>query len=168
MNEKDMFLKTWEREFQTTLKVLKAFPGDKLEFKPHPRSMSARDLAWSFAMEDRMAVHGAVNGRIDMDEENFPKAPATLGEILAAYEKEHRDLAGKLKNLSEADLQKSVPYEMEPGKGGTVRAGDLLWFAVMDGVNHRGQFAVYLRMAGGKVPTIYGPSADEPDANGFF
>ncbi len=168
MNEKDMFLKTWEREFQTTLKVLKAFPTDKLEFKPHERSMSARDLAWSFAMEDRMAVRGAVNGRIDMDEENFPKAPATLAEILAAYEKEHWELAGQLKNLSEADLQKPIPYEMGPGKGGTVRAGDLLWFAVMDGVNHRGQFAVYLRMAGGKVPAIYGPSADEPDAEGFL
>ncbi|MGH8004382.1 MAG: DinB family protein [Limisphaerales bacterium] len=167
MNEKEMFLKTWEREFQTTLKVLKAFPEAKLEFKPHERSMSARDLAWSFPMEDRMAVLGAVNGKIDM-EENFPKPPATWAEILAAYEKEHRELAGKLKNLSETDLQKPIPYEMQPGKGGTVRAGDLLWFAVMDGVNHRGQFAVYLRMAGGKVPAIYGPSADEPDANGFF
>ncbi|HLG93775.1 MAG TPA: DinB family protein [candidate division Zixibacteria bacterium] len=166
MNEKDVFLKTWEREFQTTLKVLKAFPGDRLEFKPHERSRSARELAWSFPMEDRMAVNGAVGSRIER--EDFPKPPATLAEILAAYEKEHRELAGKLKNLSEADLNKSIPYEMEPGKGGAVRAGDLLWFAVMDGVNHRGQFAVYLRMAGGKVPAIYGPSADEPDANGFF
>ena len=29
-------------------------------------------------------------------------------------------------------------------------------------VHHRGQFSVYLRMADGKVPSIYGPSADEP------
>ncbi|MCI0330087.1 MAG: DinB family protein [candidate division Zixibacteria bacterium] len=170
MNEKDMFLKTWEREFQTTLKVLRAFPADKLEFKPHERAMTARNLAWCFPMEDRMAIQGAVNGRIDMEmeEENYPKPPATLAEILAAYEKEHRELAGKLKNLSEADLQKPIPYEMQPGKGDKVRAGDLLWFAVMHGVHHRGQFAVYLRMAGGKVPAIYGPSADEPDANWFF
>jgi len=32
MNEKDMFLQTWEREFKTTLKVLKTFPSDQLEF----------------------------------------------------------------------------------------------------------------------------------------
>lgn len=152
MNEKDVFLKTWEREFKTTLKVLKAFPGDQLEFKPHERSMSARDLAWSFPMEDRMAVLGAVNGRIDMDEENFPKAPATLVEILAAYEKEHRELAGKLKNLSEADLNKSIPYEMGPGKGGTVRAGDLLWFAIMDGVNHRGSSPSTSAWRGARFP----------------
>ena len=166
MNEKEMFLKTWEREFNTTLKVLKAYPVAKLDFKPHERSMSARELAWSFPMEDRMAVHGATNGRIVF--EDFPKPPATLADILTAYEKEHRDLADKLKNLSETYWNKVIPYEMEPGRGGTVRAGDLLWFAVMDGVHHRGQFAVYLRMAGGKVPAIYGPSADEPDAHGFF
>jgi hypothetical protein len=35
MNEKQMFLKTWEREFQITLKVLKAYPANKLDFKPH-------------------------------------------------------------------------------------------------------------------------------------
>jgi hypothetical protein len=161
-----MFLQTWEREFQTTLKVLKAYPANKLDFKPHERSMSAKELAWSFPMEDRMAVLGTVNGRIDF--EDFPKPPATLTEILAAYEKEHQELAGKVKTLTEADLNKSIPYQMEPGKKGEIRGGDLLWFAVMDGVNHRGQFAVYLRMAGGKVPSIYGPSADEPDAEGFF
>ncbi len=166
MTEKEMFLQTWEREFQTTLKVLKAYPANKLDFKPHERSMSAKELAWSFPMEDRMAVLGAVNGRIDF--EDFPKPPATLAEILAAYEKEHKELAGKVKSLKEADLNKPIPYQMEPGKAGEIRAADLLWFAVMDGVNHRGQFAVYLRMAGGKVPSIYGPSADEPDAEGFF
>jgi len=166
MNEKEMFLKTWEREFQTTFKVLKAYPANKLDFKPHERSMSAGELAWSFPMEDRMAVHGAVNGRINF--ENSPKPPATLAEMLTVYEKEHKELAGKLKNFSETDLNKAIPYQMEPGKMGEIRAGDLLWFAVMDGVNHRGQFAVYLRMAGGKVPAIYGPSADEPNAAGFF
>ncbi len=32
----------------------------------------------------------------------------------------------------------------------------------MDMGHHRGQFSVYLRMAGGKVPSIYGSTADEP------
>jgi uncharacterized damage-inducible protein DinB len=31
-----------------------------------------------------------------------------------------------------------------------------------DQIHHRGQFSVYLRMADGKVPSIYGPSLDEP------
>jgi len=32
---------------------------------------------------------------------------------------------------------------------------------LMDEVHHRGQLTVYLRLAGGKVPSIYGPSGDE-------
>ena len=33
---------------------------------------------------------------------------------------------------------------------------------LLDHVHHRGQFTIYSRIAGGKVPQIYGPSADEP------
>jgi uncharacterized damage-inducible protein DinB len=36
-----------------------------------------------------------------------------------------------------------------------------LWFILFDAIHHRGQLASYLRPMGGKVPAIYGPSADE-------
>jgi uncharacterized damage-inducible protein DinB len=39
---------------------------------------------------------------------------------------------------------------------------DVLWYLLNDQIHHRGQFSVYLRMAGAKVPSIYGPSKDEP------
>jgi DinB family len=38
----------------------------------------------------------------------------------------------------------------------------LVWFLVHDQIHHRGQFSIYLRMADAKVPSIYGPTADEP------
>jgi MFS family permease len=40
--------------------------------------------------------------------------------------------------------------------------GGLLWLAFFDVVHHRGQLSTYVRPMGGKVPSIYGPSADEP------
>jgi uncharacterized damage-inducible protein DinB len=43
-----------------------------------------------------------------------------------------------------------------------MRRGDVLWTMLMDSVRHSGQFSVYLRTVGGKLPSIYGPSADEP------
>jgi uncharacterized damage-inducible protein DinB len=55
-----------------------------------------------------------------------------------------------------------VQVPVGPGKMGEFRAMDVVWMALMDQVHHRGQFSVYLRLAGGKVPSIYGPSADEP------
>src|SRR5689334_7291005 len=38
--------------------------------------------------------------------------------------------------------------------------GGLLWIALFDAVHHRGQLSAYIRPMGGKVPSIYGPSAD--------
>lgn len=55
-----------------------------------------------------------------------------------------------------------MKFFVAPKQMGDVRIMDIFWMMVMDMVHHRGQFSVYLRMAGGKVPSIYGPSADEP------
>ena len=43
-----------------------------------------------------------------------------------------------------------------------VSVKDLVWGMLHDQIHHRGQLSVYLRIVGGKVPSIYGPSADEP------
>jgi uncharacterized damage-inducible protein DinB len=64
--------------------------------------------------------------------------------------------------LSDEQFNAMVDFFTGPKTMGKVRAGDILWMAAMDLVHHRGQFSVYLRMAGGKVPSIYGPSHDEP------
>ena len=159
MTEKETFLKTWEREFQTTLKVLKAYPSDKLDLRPHERSRSARELAWTFVREENI-INGVINGQVDF--QNMPRPPATLREILTAYEKTHGEMVSKVKALPEEEFNKSIKFPVGPKQMGDVRREDILWRLVMDFVHHRGQFSVYLRMAGGKVPSIYGPSADEP------
>jgi uncharacterized damage-inducible protein DinB len=59
-------------------------------------------------------------------------------------------------------FDKMVQTMTGPGKKGDARAGDMAWVTLMDSINHRGQMVVYLRILGAKVPSIYGPSADEP------
>ena len=41
---------------------------------------------------------------------------------------------------------------------------NVIGFANNHSVHHRGQLAAYLRAMGSKVPDIYGPSADSPNA----
>ena len=36
----------------------------------------------------------------------------------------------------------------------------LMWMLFLDAVHHRGQLSTCIRPMGGKVPAIYGPSAD--------
>jgi hypothetical protein len=47
MTEKERFLSVLEREFPTTLKVLRAFPATKGESKPHAKARTTKDLAWT-------------------------------------------------------------------------------------------------------------------------
>ena len=43
-----------------------------------------------------------------------------------------------------------------------VPLGKMMWMNLLDAIHHRGQLSVYLRPMGGKVPSIYGPSGDDP------
>lgn len=159
MTEKEMILGMYEREFPTTLKLLKAFPAARADFKPHERSRSAKELAWVFVTEQG-AVGAALAGGIDFSK--MPAVPATMQEIIGAFEKSHADAVAKIKRASDADLNKTVKFPVAPKKMGDVRVMDLCGMLVCDAIHHRGQFSVYLRLAGAKVPSIYGPSADEP------
>jgi uncharacterized damage-inducible protein DinB len=38
---------------------------------------------------------------------------------------------------------------------------NFVWGFLFDAIHHRGQISTYLRPMGGKVPSIYGPSADD-------
>jgi uncharacterized damage-inducible protein DinB len=68
----------------------------------------------------------------------------------------------KVKNLSDEEFNKLIKFYTGPNRLSDLRKADIFWTGIQDTIHHRGQFSVYLRMAGGKVPSIYGPSADEP------
>jgi uncharacterized damage-inducible protein DinB len=55
-----------------------------------------------------------------------------------------------------------VPFMTGPRQFGEVSKLALCMLMLNDSIHHRGQLSVYLRMSGGKVPSIYGPSRDEP------
>ena len=158
MTEKEMFLNSFDREFQTTMRVLNAYPSDKLDFRPHPRSRSAGELAWNFANEERMLVGGAVAGDVVFKQNSTPE---TLDEIKTEYENIHHDMTAKVAGMEDAAFNEMITFGSGSDHAVPMRRGDALWLAIMDAVHHRGQFSVYIRMAGGKVPSIYGPSADE-------
>jgi uncharacterized damage-inducible protein DinB len=68
----------------------------------------------------------------------------------------------KVKHTPEVELNKTMKFMTGPKQTGDMRKADILWTGLMDTIHHRGQLSVYLRIAGAKVPSIYGPSLDEP------
>jgi uncharacterized damage-inducible protein DinB len=161
---KEQFLKAYDREHTITMKVLRAYPEDQLDFKPHPKSNSARDLAWTFVMERGLGT------RVWNDEfaQGFTpggapaKPPEKWSDLLAQLEQAHAAFRQVIASAPDQDLETKVSFFTAPKTMGQVSRQEWIWFLLHDQIHHRGQFSVYLRMAGGKVPSIYGPSADEP------
>ena len=163
MSAKDAFLRTYDEEHARTMKLLRAYPTDKLDLKPAPILKSARELAWVFAAERGLATHlwndAFANG---MPSGRPPEAPKDWNQILQAIEKAHKDFSGIVRNASDTDLQKKITFFVGPKKPGQMTRMDMVWFILHDEIHHRGQFSIYSRMAGAKLSSIYGPTADEP------
>jgi uncharacterized damage-inducible protein DinB len=157
---KRRYLDMFVREFPTTLKVMKAYPLGQDDFKPHERSHSASRLVHSIAQGNGVVLQ-AVRGELKMPPD-FPSPPATYAEAVAAYERGARELIAAVERMPESRLFETVAFFTGPGQIGQIPVAELLWLMLMDSIHHRGQLSVYLRMAGGRVPSIYGPSADEP------
>jgi uncharacterized damage-inducible protein DinB len=88
---------------------------------------------------------------------------ATVEELLAAYDAHHKELAIQLNKIDDRIWNHAawiLRGQQEIILKDTV--GGLLWLALFDAVHHRGQLSTYIRPMGGKVPSIYGPSADSP------
>jgi uncharacterized damage-inducible protein DinB len=158
--EMGRFLAAYRREHATTEKVLRAFPPEQADLRPHERSSAARQVAWTFVVEERMMLL-AVRNELVLGK-GFTPPPESWGEIVDAFAAQHEELLRQLEGASDADLQGTVRFYVAPRQTGDIPRMDFLWFMLHDQIHHRGQLSVYLRMAGGKVPSIYGPSADEP------
>jgi uncharacterized damage-inducible protein DinB len=165
MNAKQRFLDNYDREHERTMRVLRAFPPDKLDLKPSPQSKSARDLAWIFFLERALITriwHDELAKGIPPGPSMHKAPPQDWNELMADVEKACQDFRALYEATSDDDLNGVVHFLTGPKQMGEYRRNDVAWFFLFDEVHHRGQLSVYLRMAGGKVPSIYGPSADEP------
>ena len=149
-------------ESARTRRLLSAFPTSASELRPHATSQSAREIVHTFCIEAAIGS-GVLDGTFDMSKMgSMPPVPATWSEVLTAYDGAYAGLIKALENTTDAELPKTVTFMTGPKQMGPVPKGTIVQFMLNDHIHHRGQLSVYLRMSGSKVPSIYGPSKDEP------
>ncbi len=153
-----------QHEATITRSVLERVPEDKLDWKPHEKSMSFGQLA-SHVVEMSSWYDETLNLEVlDFAEmgEYVPFQATTSEEILETFDANVENSVKLLAAASDEDLM--VPW--------TMRNGDEVMFTMpriqvvrsmlMNHLyHHRGQLSVYLRLNDIAVPQIYGPSADE-------
>jgi uncharacterized damage-inducible protein DinB len=159
MNAIDAFRQSFEDEYQRTRRALQAYPPDKASMKPGEKLRTAQELAWMMTLNQMVPV--PILEMNELTGSGLPNAPATWKDVMAAFEQAHKDTSARLSKVTDAEWNSELRLPVAPKQMGPVKRGDALWMFLHDSIHHRGQFTVYLRLAGAKVPSIYGPTADE-------
>ena len=157
-NVREYFKECFGAEKPKFVRVLKAVPAGEAAYRPHARSTSAGDLVWLLASE-----FGDACELIDRGEVNYAQRPApSVQESIATFERNAAELEKRLSALDDTKWDKKAKFLVNGNVAWEAPLGDMLFGFLFDGIHHRGQLSSYLRPMGAKVPSIYGPSADDP------
>jgi len=140
-------------------KVLHALPAGKRDYRPHERSRSAAEIAWLVATEAQTCLELIEKGQVEWAD------PDTKGSLDAAADQFDRDQKKLLAALTHVDARawgRKAKFLMGGKVAWAAPLGEMLWGMLFDAIHHRGQLSAYIRPMGGKVPSIYGPSGDDP------
>jgi uncharacterized damage-inducible protein DinB len=166
MTMAEMLLAEFEQEARTTRKFLERLPADKLTWKPHVKSMSAGQLALHIPGTPGRVIQMAKEDEVPMPDFSRPNPqPESTEQVLKVLDESIATVKQVLPTLSDERMQAIWRVKREGKELMAIpRAAMLRNILLNHWYHHRGQFGVYLRLLGAKVPSSYGPSGDElPD-----
>ncbi|GAB2983912.1 hypothetical protein GCM10027049_21730 [Mucilaginibacter puniceus] len=158
----EILLRETEQEAQTTRKFLSIVPNDKYDWKPHPKSMSLKQLATHIAELPSWISIGLTTEELDFAANPYnPVDIANTTELVAYFEKCYAQGHADLKATNEETLQQ--PWVLRNGDQILLNQNkyDTVRVSISQTTHHRAQLGVYLRLLNIPIPGSYGPSADE-------
>jgi len=162
MTRLSLFKNELEKEAIATRKMLAAVPNDKYDWKPHPKSMSIRQLATHIA--ELPTWIGMVLNTNELDFASNPYTPTLINDTAAlvhTFEKSLEDGIAQLSNGKEDTLDE--PWTLRNGEQvySVEPKADVIRMSISQIIHHRAQLGVFLRLLDVPIPGSYGPSADE-------
>jgi uncharacterized damage-inducible protein DinB len=161
MTSRESFLLMWGMETAATQRVLAAVPEKNMDWRPHPKSRSAVELTAFVAGHAPVLAMLIETGEIRGGPMEPPKSIKEAAGMFTALLPKVDKL---LKGIDEKtwDQKMTTLYSPEGKVWQSAPMGGMIWSTLFDLIHHRGQLSTYIRPMGGKVPSIYGPSADDP------
>jgi uncharacterized damage-inducible protein DinB len=157
MTVREFYLERRKAELPVFLKVLRALPADRIDYRPHERSPTAGQLAWTLTWELGACVTVAREHRGEWRSDPAPP----LEKMIPKFEQYANELAEAVAAMDEAAWDAPAKFYYNGKMVSEQPASAFLWMVHFDAIHHRGQLTTYLRPMGSKVPAIYGPSGDE-------
>ena len=165
MTMTEWFLAELDSEAGKSRRVLEQVPAGKREWKPHDRSMPLGYLSELVANIPSWVGMAITMDELDIAPKDGPKhtpvALNTSAELVAALDKTVAQAREALQKTSDAHLETAWRLlaggnlAFEQPRHGVIRD------TFLHSAHHRGQLTVYLRLLGSKVPSVYGPTADD-------
>ena len=157
----DYLLGDFEREMQTTVGVLAAVPGDTLAYQPDSLAKSGIGLVRHIVLEDEWLLNSIADGQFNPPPDDSDACGImTSADGIAQYQAKLPAALGRVRAMAPEQLVAVLDLF------GIIQmpAVDFIGLALKHSVHHRGQLSSYIRPMGGRVPSIYGPSADTATA----
>lgn len=156
MTLREFYVQRRKAELPLFMEVLKALPQGELDYKPADKSPSAKEIAWIMTRQLNSCIQIIAEGKTEW--KDSPPPPWT--EMLENFETWSNELTRQAGEMSEADWDRKAEFYYQGKLMRDDPIGPFLWAMLFDEIHHRGQLMAYLRPMGGKVPAVYGPSAD--------
>jgi uncharacterized damage-inducible protein DinB len=161
MTMSELLLPEFDQEMATTRRVLARVPDDRADWKPHPKSFPLAHLAQLVA-----TMPGWIATTLRQTEIDLAGSPGygvhEVRSLLAQFDRLVADAHEALAASKDADF--AVPWSLRNGPNVlfTTPRGTAVRMHLNHHVHHRAQLALYLRLLDVPVPSMYGPTADEP------
>lgn len=156
MTSREFYLQRRQVEQPIFLRVLGALPADRIEYKPHERSPSAKDVLWTLTKELKSCIDVVSERKASWNAQPAP----SYDEMVQLFEQWSNELSERVGKMDDASWNGVAQFYVNGKVVSEQPIGQFLWYIHFDAIHHRGQLSAYLRPMGGKVPAIYGPSAD--------
>ena len=155
----DFLIADFENEMQSTLRVIQAVPNSHLDYRPDSKSKTGLGLVRHITLEDEWLLNCIANGVFTPPPDDSDACGImNPADAIARYKEKVPAVLDRVRAMSGEKLVNVIDMF------GMIKAPgvNFVAMAIKHSVHHRGQLSTYLRPMGGKVPGIYGPSADTP------
>lgn len=160
MTTPSSLLPEFDQEMKSTRRMLERVPGEKAEWRPHPKSFPIGHLAQLLAWMPGWFTNAIRETKLDLSKAGGYSFEPTQ-KLLDLFDRNVREAREAFATATEEDFKVQWSLTLGDKVLMAMPRGDVVRQTFSHLAHHRGQMTVYLRLLDIPVPSIYGPTADE-------